>query len=130
VVGNHVASVALTVSPLVPHIQSGKVRALGLASAKRSAIMPSVPTYAESGFPNFLAASWVGLFVPTKTSDSTVDTLNRAIDEILKEPDAQQRMMRFGLDPMFGNTEEMTAFFNREVANWGNMVRTLGLSIN
>jgi tripartite-type tricarboxylate transporter receptor subunit TctC len=130
VVGNHVSSVALTVSPLVPHILSGKIRALGLASAKRSTIMPSVPTYAESGFPDFQAASWVGLFVPTKTSDSVVATLNRAIDEILKEPDVQQRMMHFGLDPMSGNTEETTAFFNREVANWGKMVRTLGLSIN
>ncbi len=130
VIGNHVASIALTVSPMVPHILSGKVKALGLASAKRSPAMPSVPTYAESGFTDFLAASWVGLFVPSKTGDAAVDKINAAINEALKEPDMQERLTRFGLDPMFGNSGEMTAFFNREVANWGRMVRALDLSIN
>jgi tripartite-type tricarboxylate transporter receptor subunit TctC len=130
VIGNHVASVALTVSPLVVHIKAGKVRALGLASAKRNAELPDVPTYAESGFKDFTAASWVGLFVPAKTPDAAVDKLNGAINEILKEADVKQKLTRFGLEPMAGDTKAMTAFFDREIANWGKMIRTLGLSIN
>ncbi len=67
VLGNHIGAIAATVSPLIPHINSGALRGLGIASAKRHAVVPSVPTYAESGFPDFYAASWVGFFVPSRT---------------------------------------------------------------
>jgi len=130
VIGNHVTAVALTVSPMVPHITGGRLKALGLASTKRNPAMPDVPTYSESGFPGFTAASWVGVFVPAKTPGPTVERFNTAINEILQEPDVQQRMRGFGLEPMQRNTADTAKFFADEIANWGEMVGTLGLSIN
>ncbi len=130
VIGNHVTAVALTVSPMVAHIIGGRLKALGLASATRSPAMPNVPTYSESGFPGFTAASWVGVFVPAKTADPTVERLNTAIHEILKEPDVQERMRGFGLEPTQRNAAETAKFFADEVVNWGKMVGALGLAIN
>ncbi|MBM3530809.1 MAG: hypothetical protein FJX62_22250 [Alphaproteobacteria bacterium] len=129
ILGNHVTAIALTVSPLIPHIQQGKMKALGIAAAKRSAALPNVPTYIESGFTDFTAASWVGLFVPSKTADAQVDRLNGAVNDILKEPDVRERLARFGLEPMSGNSKQMAAFYQAEVAKWGKMVTTLGMKI-
>jgi tripartite-type tricarboxylate transporter receptor subunit TctC len=128
--GNHINAVAATVSPLVPHINSGKLRALGLASRSRHPVVPNVPTYAESGFPDFYAASWVGFFVPSKTDSAVIEKLNATINEILKRPAVQQRLARFALEPMYNNVAQTGAFFKGEVEHWGKMVRTLGLSIN
>jgi tripartite-type tricarboxylate transporter receptor subunit TctC len=130
VLGNHVGALAATVSPLIVHINAGKLRGLGIASAKRYPVVPDVPTYAESGFTDFTAASWVGFFVPSKTAGAATERLNGAINEALKDAAVQERLKRFGLQPMQGNVAETASFFNSEVDRWGKMVRTLGLSIN
>ena len=77
VLGNHVGALAATVSPLIVHINAGKLRGLGIASAKRYPVVPDVPTYAENGFADFTAASWVGFFVPSKTASATIEQAQR-----------------------------------------------------
>jgi tripartite-type tricarboxylate transporter receptor subunit TctC len=128
--GGHIGAVAATVTPLIPHINSGKLRGLGLASAKRHPVVPDVPTYAENGIPNFYAASWVGFFVPSKTDSAVIAKLNATINEIIREDAIQARLKRFALEPMYGNPAETASFFKSEVERWGKMVKTLGLSIN
>jgi tripartite-type tricarboxylate transporter receptor subunit TctC len=128
--GNHIQAVAATVSPLVTHIQSGKLRGIGLASAKRHPVVPDVPTYGESGVPDFYAASWVGFFVPSKTDAKVVARLNGAINEVIREAAVQDRLKRFALEPMYGTPAEAAAFFKSEVGHWGKMVTTLGMSID
>jgi tripartite-type tricarboxylate transporter receptor subunit TctC len=128
--GNHIQAVAATVSPLVTHIQSGQLRGIGLASAKRHPVVPAVPTYAESGIADFHAASWVGFFVPSKTDPKVIARLNGAINEVIKEAAVQDRLKAFALEPMYGNPAEAAAFFNSEAARWGKMVTTLGMSID
>jgi tripartite-type tricarboxylate transporter receptor subunit TctC len=118
------------VSPLIVHINSGKLKGLGIASAKRFAVVPNVPTYGEVGYPDFYAASWVGFFVPSKTNAAAITKLNVTINEILKDADVQERLQKFGLEPRYGNHAETVKFFNSEVAHWGKMVKTLNLSIN
>lgn len=130
VLGNHVAAMAVTVSPVIAHINSGKLRGLGIASERRNPLVANVPTYAESGFAGFAAASWVGFFVPSKTDTARLARLNSAINEALKEDAVQDRLKRFGLAPRFGNPAETMSYFKSEVDHWGKMVRTLGLSIN
>jgi tripartite-type tricarboxylate transporter receptor subunit TctC len=130
VLGGHLGAFAATVSPLIVHINAGKLRGLGIASPQRYPVVPDVPTYAESGFPDFHAASWVGFFVPAKTDNAIVDKLNATINEALKDAAVQERLRRFGLQPMYGNTAETARFFAGEVDHWGKMVKTLGLSIN
>lgn len=128
--GGHLGAFAATVSPLIVHINAGKMRGLAIASAQRYPVVPDVPTYAEGGFPGFHAASWVGFFVPSKTDNAIVDKLNTTINEVLKEAVVQERLKRFGLQPMYGNTAETARFFASEIDNWGKMVKTLGMSIN
>lgn len=130
VLGNHIGALAATVSPLIVHINAGKLRGLGIASAKRYPVVPDVPTYAENGFPDFVAASWVGFFVPSKTNEATAARINGAINEALKEQAVQDRLRRFGLESMQGSLVETARYFDSEVEHWGKMVRTLGLSIN
>lgn len=130
VLGNHITAIAATVSPLITHINSGALRGLGIASEKRLAVVPDVPTYAESGFPNFFAASWVGFFAPARTDEATLRKLNTAINESLDDPGVQERLKKFGLDPMRGDLGRTTGFFAGEVEHWGRMVNALSLSIN
>jgi tripartite-type tricarboxylate transporter receptor subunit TctC len=128
--GGHVQAVAATVSPLIVHINSGKLKGLGLASPKRMSAVPNVPTYGEIGYPNFYAASWVGFFVPSKTNSTIITKLNGTINEILKEKDVQERMQKFGMEPRYDNYADTVKFFNSEINHWGKMVKTLNLSIN
>jgi tripartite-type tricarboxylate transporter receptor subunit TctC len=130
IIGGHIGAFAATVSPLIVHINAGKLRGLAIASAQRHPVVPDVPTYAESGFPGFHAASWVGFFVPAQTDNAVVEKLNTTINEVLKEAAVQERLRRFGLQPMHGNTAETARFFASEIDHWGKMVKTLGLSIN
>jgi tripartite-type tricarboxylate transporter receptor subunit TctC len=85
IIGGHIGAFAATVSPLIVHINAGKLRGLAIASAQRHPVVPDVPTYAESGFPGFHAASWVGFFVPAQTDNAVVEKLNGTINEVLKE---------------------------------------------
>ncbi len=130
VLGNHVGGMAATVSGMIPHIKSGKLRGIGIASAQRFAPVPDVPTYIESGFTGFTAASWVGFFVPSKTSTAIVNKLNAAINEALKEQAVAERLKRFGLEPMVNDTAATKRFFDSEVDHWGKMVKAIGVSIN
>jgi tripartite-type tricarboxylate transporter receptor subunit TctC len=91
--------------------------------------VPNVPTYAEQGFPGFTAASWVGFFAPAKTDPKILATLNQTINDILKTPDVQQRLIDVGFDPIVGTQTKADAMFNAEVDKWGKMVKALGLSI-
>jgi tripartite-type tricarboxylate transporter receptor subunit TctC len=111
-------------------IKAGKLRALGVAGEKRAAVAPDAPTYAESGFPGFSAASWVGVFAPAKTDPAQIETINKAIEEVMKDPDVQKRLTGIGFDPIHGSAAEAQTYFNSEVKKWGDMVHTLGLSIN
>ncbi len=111
-------------------IKAGKLRGLGIANDKRAPVAPDVPTYAEQGFPLFKAASWVGIFAPTKTDAAIVDKLNAAVERVLKDPEIQNKLKTIGFDPIEGSAMQADAYFKAEVTKWGEMVNALGLSIN
>jgi tripartite-type tricarboxylate transporter receptor subunit TctC len=111
---------------VVAQVLSGKLKALGVASEKRIPATPNVPTYAEGGFPGFLASSWVGVFAPAKTDPAIVATLNAAIKETLASPDLQEKMKTLGMDPGVGSVDDAVAMFTSEVAKWGKMVQAIG----
>src|SRR5262249_27079828 len=96
--------------------------------AARNTAVPDVPTYGEMGFPNVYSGSWVGFFAPAKTPDAVVLRLNAEINEIMKEPEAQQRVRAIGFDPMLKSQTEAADYFKSEVANWGKMTRSIGFS--
>jgi len=130
ILGNHISILAVTVPPVIAPINRGAIRGLGIASAKRMELVSQIPTYAENGFPNFHASSWVGFFLPAKTSDAIAETLNREINDALKDPTVQARLNPFGVELLQRSKEDTVVFFRSEVDHWGKMVKTLGLSIN
>jgi tripartite-type tricarboxylate transporter receptor subunit TctC len=131
ILGNQIDILAITLGGgAAAQIRAGKLRGLGVASKKRAAVAPNVPTYAEAGFAGFSAASWVAVFAPAKTDDAVVSTVNKAIEEVLKNPAVQQRLKMLGFDPLYGSPKHATAYFHAEVKKWGGMVQALGLSIN
>jgi tripartite-type tricarboxylate transporter receptor subunit TctC len=125
-IGNHVDAVVLTLPTVVPPMNQGLLRGLGLASASRNPAVPDVPTYAEAGFPDVYSGSWVGFFAPAKTPDAVVAKLNALINAIMREPEAQQKLNTIGFDVMIKTEPEAAAFFRAEVASWARMVRAIG----
>jgi tripartite-type tricarboxylate transporter receptor subunit TctC len=129
-IGNQVDLLATTLGGgAAAQIAGGKLKGLGIAADKRAAVVPNVPTYAEQGFPPFTAASWVGFFAPAKTDPKILATLNETINDVIKTPEVQKRLIAFGFEPIVKTQPQADAMFNSEVDKWGKMVKALGLSI-
>jgi tripartite-type tricarboxylate transporter receptor subunit TctC len=129
-VGNHVDAVVLTLPTVTPQITQGALRGLGLASPTRNSAVPDVPTYGETGFPNVYSGSWVGFFAPAKTPDAVIAKLNREINAIVRQDEAQQRLKTIGFEAIFKTPLEAADYFKAEVANWGKMVRAIGVTVD
>jgi len=129
-IGNHVDAVVLTLPTVVPALTQGLLRGIGLASERRNAAVPNVPTYGEMGFPGVYLGSWVGFFAPAKTPDAVVEKLNTEINTIMREPQAQQQVRIVGFEPIIKTTAEATDYFKSEVASWGKMTRAIGYSMD
>jgi tripartite-type tricarboxylate transporter receptor subunit TctC len=130
VLGNQIDLLAATVGgPAAAQIASGRLKGLGLAADKRLSAIPNVPTYAEQGFPQFTASSWSGFFAPAKTDPKILATLNAAINDIIKTPAVQKKLIDLGFDPIVSSQPEAEALFNSEIDKWGQMVKALGLSV-
>ena len=129
-IGNQVDLLATTLGGgAAAQIAGGKLKGLGVAADKRAAVAPNIPTYAEQRFPEFTAASWVGIFAPAKTDPQIIETLNTAIGDVLKTVDVHTKLTDMGFDPIAGTAAEADAMFAAEIKKWGDMVRALGLSI-
>jgi tripartite-type tricarboxylate transporter receptor subunit TctC len=130
-IGNQVDLMATTLGGgAAAQVAGGKLKGLGVAADKRAAVTPDIPTYAEQGFTGFTAASWVGVFAPSKTDTTLIDALTTAINDTVKSPDVQKKLADMGFDPITGSQAQADALFASEVKKWGAMVKALGLSIN
>lgn len=128
--GNQIDLLATTLGGgAAAQIAAGKLKGLGIAAERRASVTPDVPTYAESGFPGFFAASWVGFFAPAKTDPQIIAALNMAINDTIKNPDVQQKLATIGFDPIEGSPAQAEAMFTAEMTKWGEMVKALNLSI-
>jgi tripartite-type tricarboxylate transporter receptor subunit TctC len=128
-IGNQIDLLATTLGGgAAAQIASGKLKGLGVASTKRAAVTPNVPTYAEAGYP-FEASSWVGVFAPANTSPEITAKLNTTIEQVMKDPALRQKLTSIGFDPIEGSQAQAESYFTAEVAKWGKMVKTLGLEI-
>lgn len=110
-------------------IKAGKLRGLAIASEKRMAILPDVPTYAESGYPGIVASAWTGFFLPAKAPKDIAVKLNTAINEILKEPDVVARLAELGFEPQIQTQPEAEAQFRSDIAKWRTMVEAINLKV-
>lgn len=101
----------------------GKMKILGLTSAKRSAIYPNVPTLAEQGFPGYAAEQWVGFFVPTGTPQTVREVLTREINAYLKSPTGASQLKEIGFDASGGSAADLTAIVANSYERWGKLIR-------
>ena len=112
-----------------PHIESGKLRALAVTSAKRVPSMPNVPTVAESGVPGYEVVSWQAIFAPAGTPKAIVDRLHTEIAKILREPDMQERLGKLGMQGADMTTEQIAAFQKAEVAKWAQVIKSANIKL-
>jgi tripartite-type tricarboxylate transporter receptor subunit TctC len=115
---------ALTVKP---HIESGRLRALGIASAKRSASAPELPTIAEAGVPGYRSEAVLGLLGPAKTPRAIIDTLNAEAHKVMRQPETVEAMRRMAVDIELSTPEEFGRLIESEMQRWSKVIRALNL---
>lgn len=129
VIGGQVDMMFDTTVVAGPHIQSGKVRAIAVSSAKRLESLPNVPTIAESGVPGFEVVSWQGIFVPAGTPKPIVDRLHAEIMKILQTPEMQDRLKSLGMQPSSMTPDQVSAFQKAEVEKWAQVIKAAGIKL-
>lgn len=115
---------------MLPHIRSGKLRALGVTGAKREAALPDVPTIAESGVPGMESAVWFGIAVPVGTPKEIIARLNAAAAQGITSPEFIKRMNEQGFDIVGGTPEQMAEMIKVEVQRWAPVVKASGAKAN
>jgi tripartite-type tricarboxylate transporter receptor subunit TctC len=128
--GGQVDLYSSSVSSVIGQIKGGKVRAIVVASAKRSPALPNVPTVAESGYPGFDADSWYGLLMPAGTPQAIVQRVNAEVNELLSLPDLRERIGAEGGEALGGTSERFAALLKADLAKWGNAVRQSGAKVD
>jgi len=115
---------------VIPHMKAGRLKALAVTTAQRSAHLPGVPTMAEAGVPGYEALVWVGLLAPAGTPQDIIAKLNGEIAKLLGLPDVQQLLASAGIDPTPTTPEEFGAYLRNEFDKWGKVVRDSGATVN
>lgn len=111
----------------INHVKAGKIRALGVTTAKRSALAPELPTIAEAGLPGFEANNWNGVVVPAKTPRAIINRLNKEFAAALSLPDIKQFLFNQGLDAAPGTPEAFGAYIKSERAKWAKVIKAAGI---
>jgi tripartite-type tricarboxylate transporter receptor subunit TctC len=112
------------------HIQSGKVRALGVTSKARLDALPQVPTIAEAGLPGFDVSNWLGVLAPAGTPKDVLAKLHAALGRTMRTPALKQKLVALGIEPTFGTPEEFDALVRAELPKWAEIVRKSGATID
>ena len=125
--GGQISMMFSQTSSALPHIKAGKLRAIGTASARRSAVMPDVPTVAEQGFPGFEATSWYALMVPAGTPQDVIAKLHAETVKAVRSPDLKEKLAGLGAEAVGNTPAELAAQIQREGARWAEVIRKQGL---
>jgi tripartite-type tricarboxylate transporter receptor subunit TctC len=128
--GGHTQMMIADLPVLLAHIQSGKIRPLALTAARRSALLPDLPSMAEQGVPKVDAANWYGIFLPGKTPREIVDRLNAGLNKTLADKDLRDRLSARGADPAPGTPEQLAAMLKTDYNKWGPIVRAANVKVD
>ena len=113
-----------------PHIQSGKLRALGVTTSKRSSALPDVPTIAEAGVPGYEVSPWFAVFAPAGTPAGVVGRLNRVLNAAMQQPDIRRKLEGVGAEPIGTTPQELAAHLNKELDRWGALIEARGIRMD
>ena len=129
-VAGNIQLVFATAASAVPQIKAGKVRGIAVTTAKRSALVPDLPTVSEAGLKGFDANNWYGILVPAKTSRAIIIRLNAEVAKILNMPEIKNFLFNQGLDVAPGTPEQFGAYIKSEKAKWAKVVKASGAKAN
>ena len=128
-IGGQVHAMFDAMPTALPQVKAGRLRALAVTTAKRSAQLPDLPTIAEAALPGYEAAGWFGFAAPARTPREVVTRLNREIVRIIALPDVKERLISQGAEPVGDTPEEFAQFIKAEAAKWGKVIKSLNLKI-
>jgi tripartite-type tricarboxylate transporter receptor subunit TctC len=129
VMGGQVQFLSVDLPAVVGQLGSGKLKALGLAAAKRDPLLPDLPTVSESGLPGFEISGWYGIFAPSKTPGAIVHKLSARIEKMLKAQDVRASLAKIGVNVLGGSEKDAAAYIKREDAKWSKAIRDSGTKI-
>ena len=125
--GGQVPSLFASLPSALPHIKSGRIRALATTGAKRPPDLSDVPTIAESGYPGYEASNWYAFVAPAGTPQAIVDRLNAELGKVLRDPEVTPELAKHGMEPAPGTPAELGAYIARESKTWAAVVKALGM---
>jgi tripartite-type tricarboxylate transporter receptor subunit TctC len=128
--GGHVSLMFDTIGVELPYVKAGKLKALGVTTAKRTAIAPEIPTIAESGVPGYEALSWFGMYGPAGMPKEIITRLNSEVVKILNLPEVHKKFIAYGAETASLNPDQFAAFVKSEMAKWGRVVKGIGLQLD
>jgi tripartite-type tricarboxylate transporter receptor subunit TctC len=123
VLSGDVGFIFFTLPSVLPQVEAGKLRALAITGAERSALVPNVPTVAEAGFSDFEVLAWFALFAPRDTPKAIVDKLSAEIGTIVNRPEMRAKMAQLGAEPRYMNPEQVTKFVATESPKWKELLK-------
>lgn len=130
VIGGQVSMMFTTVVAALPHIKSGKVRPIALATSKPTAALPGVVPIADSGVPGFDSSSWGGILAPAGTPKEVVGKLHEATVKILRMPDVEQRLNSLGADVVASTPDQFAEYIKSETSKWAKVVKDSGAAVD
>jgi tripartite-type tricarboxylate transporter receptor subunit TctC len=129
-IGGSVNLMFNSIPPVLQHIKSGRLRLLGVSSAKRSPQLPDVPTISEAGVPGYESITWFGLLAPAKTPKTIVARLNEALVKVVRAPEMKSQLEIQGYDPVGSSAAEFTAFIRAESEKYAKVVKLSGAKVD
>ena len=129
-VGGEVHALVATLPVSVPHIRSGRLRALAVAGLKRAGPLPEIPTVEQAGFPGYEAAAWSAVLAPAGTSYDIVTRLNLAIVKVSQAREVRDRLAMLGADLIGDTPDQFTAYLRAEIAKWAKVVKETGAKMD
>ncbi len=127
--GGRVAVFFSTVAVARPHIQSGKIKALGVTTGKRSAALPNLPTIAEAGLPGYDVSGWYGIVAPAKTSDTTIQRINSVVRVALQLPEIKDKLLALGVEAGDVSAAQFDKFLRADLLKWAKVAKPLGITM-
>lgn len=127
-VAGHVTIMFNNMLSAIPHVKAGRLRALGVTTSKRSVAVPEVPTIAESGVKGYEVSGWYGMLAPAGLQPDVLTRLNTEVNRGMRQPDVVKRLAAEGVDAGGSTSEEFGARIRKEMAKWGAVVKTAGVT--
>jgi tripartite-type tricarboxylate transporter receptor subunit TctC len=116
-----------SVPTVLPQLNAGKMKPIGVSTSKRNAALPNVPTIAEAGLPGYYAASWYGLLLPVGVQKTILAALSKQISAAMRAPEIRDQMLKQGFEPLGDTPAEFSAFMRQEIERWEKVVKRAGI---